>query len=67
MPRKIRAFKAELLELGFREARKGKGSHRVWKHPRLTNAIVISFKDGADVPVYLEQQLRKARKQLELE
>jgi len=68
MPRKIREYKNELRELGFTEAkRRSGGSHRVWKHPQLKAAIVIAFKDGEDVPSYLEQQLKKARQQLELE
>jgi predicted RNA binding protein YcfA (HicA-like mRNA interferase family) len=65
MPRKIRDYKAELRQLGFMEAKRGKGSHRVWKHPRLASVIVIAFKDGEDVPPYLEQQLRRAYRQLE--
>lgn len=66
MARKIRDYKADLAALGFTEqSRRGKGSHRVWKHPKLRESIVIAFKDGEDVPLYLEQQLKKARKQLE--
>jgi predicted RNA binding protein YcfA (HicA-like mRNA interferase family) len=66
MPRKIRDYKAELIDLGFaKQPRRGKGSHQVWKHPILRNAIVIAFKDGEDVPPYLEKQLQKARQQLE--
>ena len=64
MPRKIRDFKAELINLGF-TLRQGKGSHQNWKHPKIRLVITIAFKDGADVPMYLEQQLRKIRRQLE--
>ncbi len=67
MPRKIREYKVELDELGFREIRRDRGSHRVWKHRKLRNAIAIAFKDGEDVPPYLEKQLKKARRQLELD
>jgi predicted RNA binding protein YcfA (HicA-like mRNA interferase family) len=68
MPRKIREYKAELLALGFTEqSRRGKGSHRVWKHPKLRDFIVIAYQDGEDVPLYLEQQLKKACKQLDAE
>ena len=44
MPRKIREYKVELDELGFREIRRDRGSHRVWKHGKLRNGIVIAFK-----------------------
>lgn len=65
MPRKIRDYKADIVALGFTEQpRRGKGSHRVWKHLKLRENIVIAFKDGEDVPPYMEQQLKKARKQL---
>jgi predicted RNA binding protein YcfA (HicA-like mRNA interferase family) len=66
VPRKIRDYKADLLALGFNEQpRRGKGSHHVWKHPNLRDLIVIAFKDGEDVPPYLEQQLKRARQKLE--
>jgi predicted RNA binding protein YcfA (HicA-like mRNA interferase family) len=68
MPRKIREYKAELLSLGFAEMpNRGKGSHRVWKHSELKDAIVIAYKDGEDVPRYLEKQLKQAIQQLEEE
>jgi predicted RNA binding protein YcfA (HicA-like mRNA interferase family) len=65
MPRKIQDYKAELIELGFTAIRRREGSHRVWKHPKLRNTIVITFGDGKDTPPYLEQQLKKAREILE--
>ena len=62
MPRKIRDYKTELTSLGFsQEVRRGKGSHRVWKHSELSDFIVIAYKDGEDVPLYLEKQLKKAK------
>jgi predicted RNA binding protein YcfA (HicA-like mRNA interferase family) len=45
--------------------KRGKGSHRVWKHPELKDAIMIAYKDGDDVPRYLEKQLKQALQQLE--
>jgi predicted RNA binding protein YcfA (HicA-like mRNA interferase family) len=63
MPRKIRQFKKELKDLGF-AARSGKGSHQVWKHPLLIERITVARKDGADVPEYLERDLKDAIKQL---
>jgi predicted RNA binding protein YcfA (HicA-like mRNA interferase family) len=65
MPRKIRDYKAELTSLGFVAApRKGKGSHRVWKHRDLKDFIVIAYQDGEDVPLYLEKQLKTAKRVL---
>jgi predicted RNA binding protein YcfA (HicA-like mRNA interferase family) len=63
MPRKVRQFKKQLKDLGF-DWRSGKGSHQVWKHPLLVDPIVIARKDGADVPDYLEQDLKDAIKEL---
>lgn len=64
MPRKIREYKAELIELGFVQ-RRGKGSHQNWKHPQLQLLITIAFRDGQDTPLYLEKLLKKAIQQLE--
>lgn len=63
MPRKIRQFKKELMDLGF-DWRPGKGRHQVWNHPLLVNPIVIARKDGADVPDYLERDLKDAIQEL---
>jgi len=45
--------------------RRGKGSHQNWKHPQLILIITIAFKDGEDVPLYLEKLLQKALQELE--
>jgi predicted RNA binding protein YcfA (HicA-like mRNA interferase family) len=63
MPRKIRDYKAEIAKLGF-EQKRGKGSHQNWKHPKLRLLITIAFKDGEDVPLYLEKLLQKATQEL---
>ncbi|OUC14946.1 MAG: hypothetical protein B0A82_09490 [Alkalinema sp. CACIAM 70d] len=63
MPRKIRDYKAQIVELGFVQ-RRGKGSHQNWKHPKLRLIITIAFKDGEDVPLYLEKLLQKAVQEL---
>jgi len=63
MPRKIRDYKAEITKLGF-EQRRGKGSHQNWRHPKLRLLITIAFKDGEDVPLYLEKLLQKAIQEL---
>jgi hypothetical protein len=36
----------------------------VWKHSALTDFIVIAYKDGEDVPPYLEKQLKAAKQVL---
>lgn len=64
MPRKIRDYKEEIIKLGFVE-RTGKGSHTNWKHPRLVQIITIAFKDGEDVPRYLEKKLKQVKAELE--
>jgi predicted RNA binding protein YcfA (HicA-like mRNA interferase family) len=64
MPRKVRQFKKELLDLGF-DWRPGKGRHQVWSHSRVNFQIVIARKDGDDTPDYLERQLKQALVQLE--
>jgi predicted RNA binding protein YcfA (HicA-like mRNA interferase family) len=60
MPRKIRDYKAEIIQLGFVK-RPGKGSHANWKHPELPLIITIAFRDGEDVPRYLEKLLAQAK------
>jgi predicted RNA binding protein YcfA (HicA-like mRNA interferase family) len=60
MPRKIRDYKAEIIKLGFVK-RQGKGSHANWKHPELPFVITIAFRDGEDVPRYLEKLLAQAK------
>ncbi len=60
MPRKIRDYRSDLIDLGFSK-RKGKGSHQNWKHPKLPLIITIAFQDGEDVPRYLEKLLLKAQ------
>ncbi|MBD2424726.1 type II toxin-antitoxin system HicA family toxin [Phormidium sp. FACHB-1136] len=60
MPRKIRELKAELSQKGFIFLpKRGKGSHERWKHPLLNKTLTIPGKDGDDVPLYLEKQLKK--------
>jgi predicted RNA binding protein YcfA (HicA-like mRNA interferase family) len=60
MPRKIREFKAQIAQEGFVFLpKRGKGSHERWRHPMLGKTITIPGKDGDDVPIYLENQLKK--------
>jgi predicted RNA binding protein YcfA (HicA-like mRNA interferase family) len=64
VPRKVRQFKKELLDLGF-DWRPGKGRHQVWSHPLVAFNIVIARKDGDDTPDYLERQLQQALAELQ--
>jgi predicted RNA binding protein YcfA (HicA-like mRNA interferase family) len=60
MPRKIRELKAQIAREGFVSLpKRGKGSHERWQHPLLRETMTISGKDGDDVPLYLEKQLKK--------
>jgi predicted RNA binding protein YcfA (HicA-like mRNA interferase family) len=66
MPRKIREFKAQIVSEGFVYLpKRGKGSHERWRHPMLGKTLTISGKDGDDVPIYLENQLKKLLAALE--
>jgi predicted RNA binding protein YcfA (HicA-like mRNA interferase family) len=60
MPRKIRELKAQIASEGFVYLpKRGKGSHERWRHPSLGRTLTIPGKDGDDVPLYLEKQLKK--------
>lgn len=66
MPRKIRDFKSQIAREGFIYLpKRGKGSHERWQHPLIKKTLTISGKDGDDVPLYLEKQLRKLLAQLD--
>jgi predicted RNA binding protein YcfA (HicA-like mRNA interferase family) len=47
MPRKIRELVSDLVNAGFEE-RRGKGSHRNYRHPLVTKVVTISGRDGDD-------------------
>jgi predicted RNA binding protein YcfA (HicA-like mRNA interferase family) len=59
MPRKIRHLIADLERAGFVD-RGGKGSHRVYTHPKVRQAITISGKPGDDAKHYQERDVQKA-------
>ena len=61
MPPKIRELIADLECAGF-ENRGGKGSHRNFVHPDVSNPVTISGKLGDDAKQY---QIRAVRKVLE--
>ena len=59
MPRKIRELVSDLVNAGFEE-RRGKGSHRNYRHPLVTKVVTISGRDGDDAKRYLEKAVQKA-------
>lgn len=60
MPRKIRELKAQIVREGFIFLpKRGKGSHQRWRHPLIRKTLTVPGKDGDDVPLYLEKQLKK--------
>lgn len=59
MPPKVRDLIAELERVGFRN-RGGKGSHRNYVHPALSNPVTISGKLGDDARNYQLKAVRKA-------
>lgn len=65
MPRKIRELKGQIAREGFVFLpKRGKGSHERWKHPLIGKTFTIPGKDGDDVPIYLEKQLKKLLSEL---
>ena len=60
MPRKIRQLIADLETAGFAPVQGGKGSHRKFRHPRFTGAVILSGKAGDDAHHYQEKQVRNA-------
>ncbi len=60
MPRKIRQLVGDLEASGFVLAPGGKGSHRKFRHPRFTGAVILSGKAGEDAQHYQEKQVRNA-------
>jgi predicted RNA binding protein YcfA (HicA-like mRNA interferase family) len=60
MPAKIRELKRDLRRAGFVEdASRGKGSHVMFFHPKLAQAVVLCGNDGDDASRYLERQVRQ--------
>lgn len=60
MPRKIRQLIADLEAAGFAVGPGGKGSHRKFRHPRFSGAVILSGQDGEDAHHYQEKQVRNA-------
>lgn len=59
MPRKIRDLIRDLERAGFVN-RGGRGSHRNFVHPKLSQPITLSGREGADAKVYQEQAVQRA-------
>jgi predicted RNA binding protein YcfA (HicA-like mRNA interferase family) len=59
MPRTIRDLVRDLEDAGFEE-RRGKGSHRNFRHPLLAKVVTIAGRDGEDAKRYLEKAVRLA-------
>ena len=62
MPRKIRELEFDLKRNGF-ASRPGKGSHRVYNHPRVSWDVTMSGKAGDDAKPYQEKMVKQAIKE----
>jgi predicted RNA binding protein YcfA (HicA-like mRNA interferase family) len=56
----------DLEALGFQE-RKGKGSHRCYKHPELPDVLLIVPKQNPLLPTYVKQALKAIDRLMEIE
>ncbi len=56
MPKKIRELLKDLRKAGFSMDRQ-KGSHRQFKHPKVTGVITVSGAEGDDGKTYQERQI----------
>ena len=61
MPPKIREIIADLEKVGFVN-RSGKGSHRNFVHPRVSEPVTISGKLGDDAKAYQIRAVRRVIK-----
>lgn len=62
MPRKIRELIRDLERAGFTN-RGGKGSHRNFEHPKVTQTVVLAGKEGDDAKQYQESAVKRAIKE----
>jgi len=60
MPRKIRQLVSDLTKAGFVLVPGGKGSHRKFRHARMSGSVILSGGDGEDARHYQEKQVRNA-------
>ena len=61
MPRKIRQLIRDLEKAGFTN-RGGKGSHRNYTHPNISDSVTLSGRAGDDAQRYQEKQVKDAIK-----
>jgi predicted RNA binding protein YcfA (HicA-like mRNA interferase family) len=54
----------DLEKAGFAQVSGGKGSHRKFRHPRFSGAIILGGKDGDDSYHYQERQVGNAIKEV---
>ena len=64
MPRKIRQLVSDLTKAGFVLTHGGKGSHRKFRHARISGSVILSG-DGEDARHYKEKQVRNAIREAE--
>jgi predicted RNA binding protein YcfA (HicA-like mRNA interferase family) len=62
MPRKIRELIRDLERAGFVN-RGGKGSHRNFIHPKLSQSVVLAGREGSDAKAYQERDVKRAIKE----
>jgi predicted RNA binding protein YcfA (HicA-like mRNA interferase family) len=60
VPRKIRQLIADLEQSGFLLVPGGKGSHRKFRHPKFSGALILGGQSGEDAHHYQEKQVRNA-------
>ena len=59
-PRKLRQLVSDLERAGFVQVSGGKGSHRRFRHPKLTGSLILSGGDGDDARHHQERMVRNA-------
>jgi len=65
VPRKIRQLVSDLEQAGFVRVAGGKGSHRKFRHPKFTGALILSGHDGDDAKHYQEKQVRNGIREVQ--
>ena len=61
MPMKVREGERQLRKAGFTlQPGRGKGSHRVYKHPAYRGIVTVSGNAGDDLRPYQESDIRDA-------
>jgi len=63
MPRKIPQLVSDLTQAGFMPVPGGKGSHRKFRHLRISGSVILSGGDGEVARHYQEKQARNATRE----